>query len=179
MVLTDLAVGRSSRGIEVAQRRPPQPVAVSVPAQDLLDHQLRLAVRIHRRLRMTLVDRHAHGIAVGRAGRGEDDRLDASVMHRVQQVQRSNGVVLEVLRWIGHGLADERIRREVHDRVDLPRCEDLRQPSRIGQISALEWPPLDRPLMTLAQVVENHGLVPRRGEVFCRVAADVSGPTCY
>ena len=44
----ELAVRVGACGIEVADCHPSKPVAVAVPAQDLLHHKLRLTVRIHR-----------------------------------------------------------------------------------------------------------------------------------
>ena len=64
-------------GVEVAQVDVHQAVDLVVPVEDLLEHQLRLAVGIDRLLRQPLVHRHLLRRAVGGAGGGEDEFLHA------------------------------------------------------------------------------------------------------
>ena len=78
-----------------------------------------------------------------------------------------------------HRLADERVRREVHDRVDLRRANTSASRAGSDKAPALERPPLHRPFVSLAQVVEDDGFVSRCGEELRGVAADVSGATGY
>ena len=123
------------------------------------------------------VDRHADRIAVGRAGGREDDAVDAGGVHRVEQVQRADGVVAEVLRRVAHRLADERIGGEVNDGIHGMARQHLAQiaPDRTGcrrsigpHFTAQSWPWL-RSSKTM-------GEWPDVGQELRRVAADVAGP---
>ena len=66
VILAELSGG--SGGVEVAERHEGDAVQFSVPAEDLLEHQLRLPVGIDRFLEEGLVDRHRLGNAECRAG---------------------------------------------------------------------------------------------------------------
>ena len=74
-----------------------------------------------------------------------------------------------------HRLADQRVGGEVDDAIESVRGEDLGEPPAIGQAAALERSPLDRPVVSLAHVVEHDGLMPRGGEQLRRMTPDVSG----
>ena len=58
------------------------------------------------------------GLAVDRAGGGEDQPADLGVAHRVEQVERADVVAAVVALGMGDGLGDERERGEVQDAVE-------------------------------------------------------------
>src|SRR5262245_24232825 len=175
VILPDFALGIRAGGVEVAQRHPPQAVALAIPAQDLFDHQFRFAVGIHRRLWVRLVDRDANRIAIrGTRGR-EDNPPDSRLAHRVEQVQRADGVGAKVLRRVAHRLADEGIRREMNHGVDWMARKHLAQANGIPQAAALDRSPFHRPVVALTQVVEHDWRMSGCGEELRRVTADVAG----
>src|SRR5262245_617735 len=69
VVLPDFSVGIGSCGIEITKAGVTQSVCACVPAQDLLDEQLRFAVRTDRSLRVIFGDRQFVRYAVSRARR--------------------------------------------------------------------------------------------------------------
>ena len=60
--------GIGSSGVEVTQRDPPEAVRLPIPAQHALREQLRLAIRINRRLEVVFGNRDPDWTAVGSAG---------------------------------------------------------------------------------------------------------------
>ena len=175
MILADVAVGIGAGGVEVAQRRVAEAVGLSVPAQHSLDGQLGLAVRVDRVLGMALGDRNLPWLAVGRAGRGEDQIADADGDHRVQQVDRPRDVVAKVLPRIGHRLAHVGVGGEVDHRLHGVLGERLADGCRVGEIALHERSPLHRGPVTVDQVVEDDRAVARGRHQLGGMATDVAG----
>ncbi len=172
VILAEFFGGAS--GVEVAQRHVAQAVDFVVPAEHFLEHQLRFAVGIDRALRERLVDRHTLGDAEGGAGGGEDEFFHAGLDHGVEQVHAGRDVVAEILRWVLHGLAHQRVGGEVHDRFRGGRAEGGLDDFALLQVALHEGGALvDGALVSLAEVIENHHLVARVEELLHADAADV------
>jgi len=102
--------------IEIPQGHEGDAVEFAIPAEHLLEHELRLAVGIDRFLRKCLVDRHRLRNAEGGAGRGEDEALHPFGHHGLEQIHAVRHIVAEVLPGIGHRLTHQSIRGKMHDR---------------------------------------------------------------
>ena len=114
-------------------------------------------------------------MAVGGAGRGEDDLADPALAQRVEEAQRPRHVVPEVPVRMGHGLADIGVGREVNHGLDLMLAQ--RRPERrpVAEIGLHERPPAHGPPVSALQGVQRHGEVAGRGQRLRGMAADVSG----
>ena len=176
VVLADLAVRIGAGGVEVAQRHGAQAVGGGVVAQDLLDHPLRAAVGIDRRLWPVLGDRLAGARAVGGAGAGEDDPADAVRAHRIQQAKRADDVVAVVEPRIEHRLADIGEGGEVDDRVRTMRRQHLGEAVGVEQVAALERAPLHRMGEAAREVVVGDRRVAGPRQRLAGVRADVARP---
>ena len=113
VILAELLGG--TRRIEVTECDEGDPMELSVPAEYLLEHQLRLAVGVDWLLRRNFVNGHRLGDAEGGAGGGEDEALHSLGDHGLQQVHAIRHVVAEIFPGIGHRFPDQRIGGEVHD----------------------------------------------------------------
>ncbi|MPL60931.1 hypothetical protein SDC9_06496 [bioreactor metagenome] len=69
----DLGLRVAARHVEIAEDHRAQPVAVAEVAQDVLDRPLRTAIGVDRHLPGGLVQHHPVLVAIGGAGRGEDE----------------------------------------------------------------------------------------------------------
>ncbi len=174
VVLADLAVGIGASGVEITERSESNGVGLLVPAEDLLDRELRLAVRIHRHLKLIFGDGDLGWLAVRRAGRREDDVPDAVVDHRIEQRQRVDDVVMKILARMDDRLADVRVRREMNDRRDFVLLDHAIDERAVSEVAFLERAPLDRPLVSVHEVVEHDRLEPRPGHQFGGVTSDVT-----
>src|SRR5215211_3702573 len=83
MIFAEL--GGSARRVEVAQRDVAQPVGAVVTLHDAFHKELRPAVRVSRILRVLFGDGNLLRLAVGRAGRGEDDLSHTGPDERVEE----------------------------------------------------------------------------------------------
>ena len=147
---------RGARRVEIAQGGEAQPVDLVIPAQDLLEHQLRLPVGIDRTLREGLVDRHALGNAEGRAGRAEDEPLHPVFHHGVEEIDPVRHVVAEIFRRIGHRLADQRVGREMHHRVGREFLDRQSHRHPVRQVGLVKrGPRIHRRAVPFGQVVQH------------------------
>ena len=129
--------------------------------QCALEGEFRLPVRIGRRGRSGFLDRLPCGLAVDCRRRREYQPADAPPSHRFQQEKAGDDVVAVVLRRFSHRLANERIRRHVHDGLDPVerRC----QRGRVQEIGLYElrlW--VHGVAVTLVKAVVHHRGVARR-----------------
>src|ERR1035441_4715750 len=104
-------------GVEVAECDELQPMNPLIPLEHLLEHQLGFPIRVDGPLRQVLGHRQAVGRAVGRARRAEHELLHTAFDRGIEQLQAVADVVVKILAWVGHGLADQRVGGEVHDGV--------------------------------------------------------------
>jgi hypothetical protein len=76
-----------------------------------------------------------------------------------------------------HRFAHRRIRGKVNYGLDAELLERSANQRAVRDLAFDQRAPSHRPAMACAQVVQNNRLITRLGQRFCRVAADVSGPT--
>ena len=93
--------------------------------------------------------------------------------HGLEQVEGSHHVVAEVLARLLHALTHVGVGGKVDNRLH-PVLQSCKQRRRIQKIPLHQRPPLYRPPMPHAQVVEDHRRVPRLVQGFGRMAADVA-----
>ena len=93
---------RRAGRVEVAQRGVLHAVDFAVPFQDLLETELRFAVRIDRNLPVVFADRNRLRLAEGRRGAREHEILDSAFDRRVGEVDAGGEVVAEVFGRILH-----------------------------------------------------------------------------
>jgi hypothetical protein len=147
-------------GVEVAERRRPEPVDPVVPVEHPLDEQLRLPVRVGRGERGILADGAALGFAVHRGGRGEDEPADAVREQDLEEPRRAGGVDREEPLRGAHGLAGLDQRREVDAGVDALRHHGLDHRA-VGDVAPDEAGiRRDRVTVPGGEVVQHHDLVP-------------------
>ncbi len=164
-----------ARGVEVAQAHH----AHAVPGPDVgeqpLEISLRLAVRIHRRLRRVLHDRDLCRMPVHRARGREDETTDLGANRRLQQYTGGRHIVGHILLRLSNRLRDEGEGGQVDDCLDA-----LSREHRLDQL-AVAYFPLDEAgttrdclTVTVAQVIEDDDLVPPIQELIDDDAADVA-----
>ena len=133
VVLAELLGGTA--GVEVAQVDGLRAVDLAVPVQHPLKTKLRFPVGIGRRLWLGFTDRDGLGLAIGRAGGGEDDAADISLEHSRGQVNPALQVVLEVHLGAGHRFRDQRVGGKMHHRVGRDVRHGGVNPVGIAQIA--------------------------------------------
>jgi hypothetical protein len=84
MRLADLRVHVRARRVEVAQGNPLQSICLAIPAQHFFNEQFRLAVRVHRILRMSLIDRKRLRFAIRGARGGKDNLPNSGFAHGIK-----------------------------------------------------------------------------------------------
>ena len=109
--------------VEIAEGDEIQLVNFTIPDEHFLEHQLGLAVRIDRTLRQILRHRHAVRRTVSRAGGAEDEFFHAAFHGGVRELERVDEVVVEIFFRVRHGLAYERERGEMQNRIRLHRLD--------------------------------------------------------
>ena len=127
----------------------------------MLDEQLGLTVGVGGGELCVLGNGHGFGFAVDGGGRGEDEFLDAGVLHRFQEGKRGGGVVAEVhLRFL-HGTqpaSDER--GEVQHAFGLRLTEDGLNSGAIGKIGLDELRTLGNGLApAMTEIIDDGDLV--------------------
>ena len=152
---------RSAGRVEIPQSGEAESVDLVIPPQDLLEHQLRLTVGIDRALRQRFIDRHALGNAERGAGGGKDEALHTIFHHGIEQVHAVGHVVAEILRRIGHRLADQRIGRKMHHGIRSEFLHGQTHRDTIGKIGLVKCGPrIHGRAMTFGQVVEDGDFMP-------------------
>ena len=143
-------------------------------AQRPLDHQLGLPVGVDRLLRVRFRNRHFDRLAVGRAGRREDDEAPLLRRHRLEHAERADDIVAVIPRRLPNRFADVEKRREVHDREDVVAAQRAPYRRHVRDVPLDQFAVPDGLAMTGHQVVEHDdamaGLLQRLGGV----AADVA-----
>ncbi|ABA48535.1 hypothetical protein BURPS1710b_3148 [Burkholderia pseudomallei 1710b] len=182
-VLADEAAFVRADRIEVAQRRDaPGRIGGFDIAQDLLGHQLRLAVRVGRRKRERLVDRRALGYAVYGRRRAEHDPLHGALAHHAQQRQQAVEVVAVVLDGLRDRFADRLQRREMDRGRDRMRVEDPRERALVAHVGFVKrrrlagdlLDPRDRLALAVDEVVGDHDVVAVREQLDGGVRTDIA-----
>ena len=163
-----------ARGVEVAQRDRADSVRhVHVP-KHVLDHELRAAIGAYGVLRMALVERQAQRIAVGRAGGGKDERVDARAPRGLKEGQRARHVVPVEGQRFTHRHADLDECREMHDRDRAMLCHDRVEPLGVEDIAPRERSPAHELLMPVGKIVVDHGQEARLVQRQAGMRADIA-----
>ena len=113
--------------------------------------------------------------AVDRRGRGEDDVLHARIERRFEQRAAGAGVVTVILERLGDGFRNDRMRGEMHDRVDLEAREDVAQTDQVSRVADDQITVGDGLLEARRQVVENDDALARLTELADDMRADITG----
>ena len=179
VILANEPVGRTSARIEVTKTRTAQTPGMIAVGKDPLDHQLAAAVGVDRILRVALGDRKFVGHAVCRAGRRKDKDLAIKLLHHLQKFHRFGGVVLIILEWIGHRLADIGECRKVHHRAKTMLGEKPAHELLIADIAHHQLDAIvdDGLFVTKNQIVQHHHPPPLAGKKSDGVGTDVAGST--
>ena len=146
-----------------------------VPVEDLLEHELRLAVGVDRLLGQALVHGDFFRGAVGGAGGGEDEFLDARIDGGVEEVDASGDVIAEIFRGVGHRLGDEGVGGEVHDGFGLGFLNGGEDLVAVSEVAFDEFGArVEREAVALGEVVENGDLMAGVEEFLRANTADVA-----
>ncbi len=165
-------------GVEVAEIDVGEAVNLVVPIQHLLEHELRLAVRVDRLLGQPLVHRDLLRCSVGGASGGEDELLHAALDGSVEEIDAGRDVIAEILRGIGHRFRDERIRGEVHDGIRLRTTNGSDDLFAVAKVAFDEGRAgIDGQTVALGKVIENGDLMSCVDEFFRTNTADIPGPS--
>jgi len=173
MLLTDLALGVSSGGVEVAKRHSSDPVRRTGIPQYHLAHQLGTAVRIGRPLRLGLADRKARRHTVGRTAAGEDHGPHVIGLHGLDQGQHARDVVAIVACRVSIRLTDISESRKIHDGFRSVSAHYGSERCRVVDVSQLEIAPLHRPLMADIEIVVDDRCMTRFSQSFAGVRTDI------
>ena len=163
-------------GVEVAECHELESVQLVVPFEDRLEHQLAFAVRVDRFLRFLLGDRHGVRHAVGGGGGAKNKFFHASLDSGVEQIDAIGDVVAEILRRIGHRLADLCERSEVHDGLRSVGGDSVEDSFAVTETALDKSRPLiDGHAMSLRQVVKHRDLMAGAQQFLNTNRADVTG----
>ncbi len=113
----------SSCRVEVTKGHIFDPVNSIEPPQDLFEHQFRLSIWVNRVLRCLFVDWYSFRNTVRGTRRGKDESFRSCFNRRMQQVQSAVNIIMKIFVWILHGLANERLCGEMHNRLWRRRAD--------------------------------------------------------
>jgi len=115
-------------------------------------------------------------ISVDGRRRGKDDLVNVMAHHRLEQDLHAVDIVVEILQRLLHALADEGIRREMDDGLDLVLIENLVEHRRVADIALVELRfRVQRPAMAGLEVVDDDDVLAFRHELMNRMGTDVAG----
>src|SRR3954471_7201559 len=138
-VLADRSRGMRADRIEVAQRHVTKiPTSGGAVGEDVLDHQLGLAVRIGRPQRMIFCERQALGIAVDRGRGAEDDAAHILAVHRLQKRDAAAHVVVVIVKRPLDRFTDRLQAGEMHHGLRLIGRHDALKRWAIAQVELME-----------------------------------------
>ena len=175
VVLAKLPFRVGAGSVEVTQGRPSQPMDVPIPMQQPFDHKLRLAIRIHRLLRMILGDWNGDALAIGGASGREHNCPDTVGLHRFEQIESTGYVITEVAPWRLHRFTDVREGREVQDGGDTVLLEHTIKRGAVRDIGLNERAPLYRFLVATIEIVKDDWCQACLGQAFGGMASDITG----
>ncbi|MNL15121.1 hypothetical protein D3C87_1360920 [compost metagenome] len=154
-------------------------------AQNLLAHQLGLAVRIGRGQRKILEDRHGMRIAVDRGRRTEYQLFHVGRLHRRAKRQQSVEIVAVILDRLAHRLAN-RLQRGKMDRAgNLVFGEQLVQQravthvtfDKIGRRAGNPCQAFDNRPVAVTEIIDTDNVVTRLVQCHPSVGSNIAGGT--
>src|ERR1700733_982119 len=110
-------------GVEVTQAGIAQAVNAIEPGEHLLDLEFGFAVGASGTSRRIFLDGYFVGLAIERAGGGEDEARYFVLEAGLEKGEGVGGVVTEVELGLEHGFANLGEGSKVHDRVESTRAE--------------------------------------------------------
>src|SRR6056297_2894599 len=141
---SDPAANRGPGGVEVTQAHRRKIGSRARISQDLLDHQLAPAIRVHRNPRMRFLNEFRHGFAEDRRGRREHQLLDAVALHRLQQRDRAGHVIVVILQRLHDRFANQRLGAEMHHGIESALREKGIQCRAIANVGLEQLHPRQR-----------------------------------
>ena len=139
MVLSQSPIRRATGHVEISQCDAPEGgIRLHEVSEQILDQQLRPAIRIAGPLRRLLVHGQAIGNSIGRTSGAKDESLHSGDFHGLQEMNRARRVVLQVPARMPNRFANITQRREVHDRLDFMLTHHGGQLFRVRQIHLIE-----------------------------------------
>ena len=173
--LTNLALRVGAGGIEITQRRRPQPMRDSEIGDHSLGGPLRLAVRVDRRFDSFLGDQNADRDAVSGGGAGEDQAFNPVIAYCLEQRKRAHDIVAVIFARISDRFSDINKCREMHHGNRLVTLDRRVELSSVGDVADFERGPFHRPLMTMKEVVIDHREETARGQSLAGMRPDIAG----
>ena len=177
MAFPQLAFRIGAGGVEVAEDAVVHAVGLAEIVEDQLDHALRPAVGVQGGDRRVFADGDFLDVAVGRAGGGEDEVVDAEVAAGGDERQRLSHVVLVIHVGVLDTFTDGRESGKMHHSFDLVLSEDLFQNSSVTNVAFVKIRGHDRVAKTARQVVKYGYLVTFCHKTFHTMTANVAGST--
>ena len=161
--------------VEITQRDELHPVGAVIAFKHALDEELRPAVRIDGVLRVLFVERHVLRLAVGGAGRREDELPHPGFLERAKQLDALLDVVLVITRRMFDRFANVSQGREVDAGFDGVRLCDLLYKCAVADMAFIKRRILGNCLTIAArQVVEYDNRFPLCSQRLDRDAADIA-----
>jgi hypothetical protein len=175
VLLAQAPLGIAAAGVEVAQRDAAEAAALVQPAQDLLHHGFRFAVRADRSEGRIFEDGDTLGRAVDRGAGGEHQPRDAGPLHGRDERERSADVVDEVQLGLLDRLADRDESREVDHRLDTLAPHQYTERVRRGHIHHAQARWFNVVAVAPGEVIDHHRVEARADERLNGVRTDVAG----
>lgn len=123
--------------------------------KQVLDDELRFAVRAYRPQGMIFRERQALGLAIDRCARAEHQPRHLERCHRLEQRHGAADIVVVIEKRLFDRLADRLQAGEMQHRIDASSHEHFFQTAAVAQVGAME---LDRAARQLAQPLQNRWL---------------------
>ena len=128
---------------------------------------------------LPVADGHGCRYPVGRTGAGEDDLVDTLLTHSIQQGQRPLYIILVIFRWILDRLANGREHCEVHDGGGAISLQDTLESCQVLDVAFFKRTPLDRPMMSVHQVIVRNRFVSGQGQGLTGMTANIPGAASH
>jgi hypothetical protein len=127
--------GGGAGGVEVAERGEVETRVSPVIGENLLEAELRFAVRVDRNLGMIFGNRNGVRLTIGRGSRGEDQLFDVVANHGVEKVYPAGDVGGVKGAGLANGFGDQSFRGEVHDGVNFMLQKDFVELRARGEVN--------------------------------------------
>ena len=177
MPLAQPCPGIGPGGVEIAQGRPAQPVAVGARCQRLLDQQLRFAIRVDRLCGVILRDWYGFRLAIDRGGGGEHQRRRHIPRgQHIEEHQRAPVIILQIALRFAHRLAGLNEGREVENGIGPPLVQQPADQRRVADIAGDQPRATDRDRLFMAadEIVQDHDIMSGLCQHQRHLAADIA-----
>lgn len=177
VVLADAAIKVTATSVEVAEEDRLEAKGGFAVAEDALEHEFAGAIGVDGILGVRLVHWHGNGVAIGGAGRGEDEAFAGVLLHGFEKGEGAGDVVAVVFEGGFDRFANVAVGGKVKDGFGLVLGKELIEKGRVVEVAlnegdAIVWEGIQ---VAVDEVIEDDNGLTEAEEVLDGVRADVAG----